>query len=158
MMEEPSTSMQKKRPKHLQQSSARSTKWIIYLGFLQWSLQPIRFTPPDIKKQLETLDTAKATDPDNIPAIVLKTCAPELAAPLTKLFHYSSNVGIYPAMWKIVQILKVMEGIINSAIKQHLLSNNELSDAQFGFCKATQLLTSLQPWFKHEQNSGIPEA
>eukprot|EP00061_Rhincodon_typus_P015996 g43976.t1 len=97
--------------------------------------------------RLETLDTAKATGSDNIPAIVLKTCAPELAAPLAKLFQYSDNTGICPTMWKIAQVgpvrkkqvksnppitahqslsitSKVMEGVIDSAIKQHLLSNN----------------------------------
>eukprot|EP00061_Rhincodon_typus_P002458 g17619.t1 len=95
--------------------------------------------------------------PDNILAIVLKTHAPELAAPPAKLFQYSYNTGIYLTMWKIAQlcpvhkkqdksnpanycpisllaiISKVMEDVISSAIKQHLLSNNLLSDAQFGF-------------------------
>eukprot|EP00061_Rhincodon_typus_P004708 g23247.t1 len=98
---------------------------------------------------------AQATDPDNIPAIVLKACAPEHAAPLAKLFQYSYNTGIYLAMGKIAQlcpvhkkqdksnpanyrpitllsiISKVVEGVINSAIKQQLLSNILLSDAQF---------------------------
>eukprot|EP00061_Rhincodon_typus_P003685 g20714.t1 len=84
--------------------------------------------------------------------MVLKICAPELAAPLAKLFQYSYNTGIYLIMEKIVQVCpgfkkqdksnpanyrtisllsiisKVMEGVSNSAIKQHLLS-----DAQFGF-------------------------
>eukprot|EP00061_Rhincodon_typus_P000376 g11502.t1 len=104
---------------------------------------------------LETLDTAKAMGPDNTPATILKTCAPELATALAKLFQYSYNTGIYPTMWKSAQVCpghkkqdkskpanylsigllliisKVMEGIINGAIKQHLLSNNLLSDAQF---------------------------
>eukprot|EP00061_Rhincodon_typus_P014172 g41039.t1 len=40
----------------------------------------------DIKKQLETLDTAKATDPGKVPVIVLKICAPELAVSVAKLF------------------------------------------------------------------------
>eukprot|EP00061_Rhincodon_typus_P011138 g35938.t1 len=93
------------------------------------------------------MDTVKTTGPDNIPAIVLKTCALELASPLAKLFQYSYNTGIYPIMWKIAQVCsvhkkqdesnpanyrpvsllsiisKVMEGVTNSAIKQHLLSN-----------------------------------
>eukprot|EP00061_Rhincodon_typus_P000569 g12077.t1 len=82
-------------------------------------------------------------DSDNIPAIVLKTCAPELAGPQTKLSYSSNNTGIYPTMWKIAQgcpvhqkqdksnlanyrpisLLsisgKAMEGDIDSAIKQH---------------------------------------
>eukprot|EP00061_Rhincodon_typus_P010454 g34760.t1 len=48
-----------------------------------------------------TLDTAKASGHDNIPALVLKTCAPELVTPLAKLLQYSYNTGIYPTMWKI---------------------------------------------------------
>ncbi|XP_067854341.1 aldo-keto reductase family 1 member B1-like [Heptranchias perlo] len=79
------------------------------------SLQPIRFTPRDIKTRLSALDTAKAMGPNNIPAVVLKTCAPELAAPLAKLFQYSYNTGIYLTMWKIAQnvsgeIFPVREG------------------------------------------------
>eukprot|EP00061_Rhincodon_typus_P002304 g17142.t1 len=108
------------------------------------------------------------------------TCAPELAAPLAKLFQYSYNAGIYLTMWKIFQICLVykkqdhcnpvnycpicllsiisemVEGVINSAIKQLLLGNNLLSDAQFGFCQghsAPDLITALvQTWTK-ELNS-----
>eukprot|EP00061_Rhincodon_typus_P005120 g24234.t1 len=133
------------------------------------SLQPMRFTPHDIQKQLEMLNTAKATGPDNILAIVLKTCDPELATLLAKLFQYSYNTSIYPTMWRIAQacpvqlvsyhpnrllsdISKVMERVINSAIKQHLLGNNLLSDAQFGFCQgrsALDFITALvQTWTK----------
>eukprot|EP00061_Rhincodon_typus_P008655 g31460.t1 len=67
------------------------------------SLQPVLFTPCDFKKWLETLDIAKSMGSDNIMAIVLKTCAPELAAPLAKLFQYSYNIDIYPT-WKIAQV------------------------------------------------------
>eukprot|EP00061_Rhincodon_typus_P015101 g42593.t1 len=83
--------------------------------------------------------------PDKILAVVLKACAPELAIPLAKLFQYGYNDDIYLTMWKISQLYhvhqkqdksnqvnyglisrlsiinKVMEGVINSAIKQHLL-------------------------------------
>eukprot|EP00061_Rhincodon_typus_P007911 g30061.t1 len=102
MMEEPSASVQKTRLKLSQQSSARSAKCMVHLGpppvvpsITDASLQLIRFTPRDIKKRWETLDIAKAMGPDNILAIVLKTCTPELAAPLAKLFHCSYNTGIY---------------------------------------------------------------
>eukprot|EP00061_Rhincodon_typus_P001060 g13600.t1 len=113
---------------------------------------------------------------------MLKTCAPELAAPLAKLFQYSCNTGIYLTMWKIAQICpvnkkqdesnpanycpisllsiigKVMEGVIDSAIKQHVLSNNLLSDAQFGFHQghsAPHPITSLvQTWTKELNSRG----
>eukprot|EP00061_Rhincodon_typus_P016936 g45408.t1 len=118
---------------------------------------------------------------DNIPAIVLKTCASELAAFLAKLFQYSYNTGIYTTMRRIAQVCpvpkkwdrynppnycpinllliisKVMEGVINSAIKQHMLSNNLLTDAQFRFARTTELLTSLQSLFNHGQKKQIPQ-
>eukprot|EP00061_Rhincodon_typus_P008803 g31741.t1 len=100
----------------------------------------------DIKKRLETLDTAKAPGPDNILAILLKTYAPKHAAPLAKLFQYSYNTDVYPTM------CKVMEDVTNNAIKQHLLSNSLLSDAQFGFSQghsAPNFITALvQTWTK----------
>ena len=51
-----------------------------------------------------------------------------------------------------------MEGVINSAIKQHLLSNNLPSDAQFGFHQghsAPELITALvQTWMKELNSTG----
>eukprot|EP00061_Rhincodon_typus_P007734 g29723.t1 len=115
-------------------------------------------------------------DPDNITVVVLKACALELAATLANPFQYSYNAGIYPTMWNIAQVCpvhtkqdksnlanyhpisqlsiirKVMKGVINSAIRQHLLSNKLLSDAQFGFCQghsAPDLITAfVQIWTK----------
>uniref|UniRef100_UPI00398EA2F8 probable G-protein coupled receptor 139 n=1 Tax=Pristiophorus japonicus TaxID=55135 RepID=UPI00398EA2F8 len=53
------------------------------------SQKPV-FTPGNIKKQQRALDTAKAMGPENFPNVVLKTCAPEVAVPLAKLFQLSS--------------------------------------------------------------------
>eukprot|EP00061_Rhincodon_typus_P014704 g41913.t1 len=49
----------------------------------------------DIRIRLEVLDTAKAVDPNYVPAMVLKTCASELATLLDKLFHNNDITGIY---------------------------------------------------------------
>eukprot|EP00061_Rhincodon_typus_P005701 g25541.t1 len=67
------------------------------------SLQPNGLTLPDIEKQLETLVTAKSMGHDTILAIVQKTCAPELAAPLANLFWYNYITSINLTMWKIFQ-------------------------------------------------------
>eukprot|EP00061_Rhincodon_typus_P002649 g18119.t1 len=97
----------------------------------------------------------------------MKIYSPELAAPLAKQFQYIYSTGIYPTMLEnypanyhhislLPIISKVMEGVIISAIKQHLLSNNLLSDTQFGFHQshsAPDLITALvQTWAK-ELNS-----
>eukprot|EP00061_Rhincodon_typus_P004583 g22931.t1 len=49
-----------------------------------------------------------------------------------------------------------MEGVINSAIQKHLLSNNLLNDAQFGFrqgLSAPDLITALVHTWTKELNS-----
>eukprot|EP00061_Rhincodon_typus_P008936 g32002.t1 len=120
-----------------------------------------------------------AIGPDSIPAIVSKVYALEPAAPPAKLFQYSYNTGIFPTMWNIAQICpvhkkqdnskptnysllsivsKMMENVINGAIKPYLLSSNLLSDIQFGFHQghsALDLITALvQTWTK-ELNSRV---
>ncbi|XP_067842783.1 anoctamin-7-like [Heptranchias perlo] len=120
--------------------------------------------------------------PDKFLVVVLTTCAPELAAPLAKLFQYNYTTFIYLTMWEISQVCpvhkkrdkpnmagyhlisllsiisKVMEGIVNSDIKQHLLTNNLLTDVQFGFRQdhlAPELITGLvQTWTLAEVQSG----
>eukprot|EP00061_Rhincodon_typus_P008402 g30977.t1 len=140
-------------------------------------LQPICFTPCDIKKRLETLDTTKGTGPDNIPTIVLKTCSPEPSASQPSCFRIAttlvstrhcgklpkyvlytkSRTNPKPANYHPIILFsiisKVMEDVINSAIKQHLLGN-----AWFGFHQghsAPDLLTALaQTWTKELNSRG----
>eukprot|EP00061_Rhincodon_typus_P018633 g47873.t1 len=112
---------------------------------------------------------------DNIPAIVLEHKSSELASPLAKLLQYSYNTDIYPKMYKTAQVCpvykkqdisnpanycpisllsiisKMMESVINNAIKQHLLSN-----ALFGFCQGhstPNLMTALVQTWRKELNS-----
>eukprot|EP00061_Rhincodon_typus_P004745 g23330.t1 len=49
------------------------------------------------------------------------------------VLHIKSNLATYRPITLLSTISKMMEGVINSAIKQHVFSNNLLSDAQFGF-------------------------
>eukprot|EP00061_Rhincodon_typus_P011763 g37024.t1 len=67
-----------------------------------------------------------------------------------------TNPDNYSSISLLLIISKVMKGDINSAIKQHLLSNNLLSNAQFGFHQdhsAPDLIAALvQTWTK-ELNS-----
>jgi len=47
-----------------------------------------------VRQVLLQLNTSKSSSPDGIPAIVPKSCAPELASLLNKLFQLSYNLGI----------------------------------------------------------------
>ncbi|CAH2267191.1 jg2924 [Pararge aegeria aegeria] len=64
------------------------------------SLCDIRFTQSYVRKALFSLDVNKASGPDGIPAVVLKTCAPELTPVLTRLFRHSYSAGTVPSSWK----------------------------------------------------------
>ena len=124
------------------------------------TMSPIKFSTRKVRKVLLRLNTSKSSGPDGIPAIVLKSCAPELAPVLKKLFQLSYNLGIFPSSWKLAHIFpipkkgdksdpskycpiaitslisKTMETIITKQLFAFLETNNVLSYHQYGFRQA----------------------
>ena len=120
----------------------------------------ITFSTRKVRKVLLQLNTSKSNGPDGIPAIVLKSCAPELAPVLNKLFQLSYNLGIFPSSWKLAHIFpipkkgdksdpsnyrpiaitslisKTMDTIITKQLLAYLETNSLLSDHQYGFRQA----------------------
>ena len=106
---------------------------------------------------LKTLDTKKASGPDQIPARILKLCAEEIAPILTVIFIQSLNSGFIPKDWLSANITpvfkkgdrskpnnyrpisltsiccKIFEHILYHHIIEHLNTNSILIDQQFGF-------------------------
>ena len=70
------------------------------------TMSPITFSTRKIVKVLQ-LNTSKSSGPDGIPAIVLKSCAPELALVLNKLFQLSYNLGVFPSSWKLSHVFPI---------------------------------------------------
>ncbi len=123
-------------------------------------LQDIRIQTKSVRRALLNLNINKATGPDEIPARVLKRCAPELAPVFQRLFHLSLTKNTYPLCWKIAHIVpvhkkgdrsltsnyrpisitsvisKVFEDLINKIILKHLEVHSLLSDSQYGFRKS----------------------
>ena len=64
------------------------------------TMPPIKLSTRKVRKVLLQLNISKSSGTDCIPAIVLKSCAPELAPVLNKLFQLSYNLGIFPSSWK----------------------------------------------------------
>ena len=112
-----------------------------------------------VRKALLQLNTSKSSGPDGIPATVLKSCAPELAPVLNKLFQLSYNLGIFLSSWKLAHVFpipkkvtnltlqiiallqsplisKTMETIVTKQLLAFLETNNLLSDHQYGFRQA----------------------
>ena len=63
-----------------------------------FTMFPIKFSKRKVRKVLLQLNTSKSRGPDGIPAIVLKSCSPELAPVLDRLFQLSYNLGIIPGI------------------------------------------------------------
>ena len=121
---------------------------------------PIKISTRKVRKVLLQLNTSKSNGPDSIPAIVLKSCAPELVPVLNKLFQLSYNLDIFPSSWKLSHVFlihknveksdpsnyraiaitslisKTMETIITKQLLAFSETNNLLSDHQYGFRQA----------------------
>ena len=60
------------------------------------AIHNIEITPANVHKELMALDINKAAGPDDIPAILLRNCADQLAVPLSYLFQRSLETGRLP--------------------------------------------------------------
>eukprot|EP00117_Sycon_ciliatum_P049752 scpid9142/ scgid35229/ RNA-directed DNA polymerase from mobile element jockey; Reverse transcriptase len=120
-------------------------------------LHTVHFRPCAVERELRKVSAAKATGPDGLPGRVLQECSKELSVPVSKLFAKSFRAGRQPTLWKTAMVVpvhkkksksdvsnyrpisllpilsKVMEAIVNRALRKFLESNNILSQSQYGF-------------------------
>ena len=136
-------------------------------------------TPTEVYKILSTLKTNKAAGLDNIPAALLKFCAPGISKSLTCLFNRSFELSEFPTAWKEAMVIpifkkgshtdpgnyrpiallpiisKVLERIVHDKLSSFL--QTWLHDSQSGFKKGDgtvpQLLRLCQEWSRHVDNS-----
>ena len=119
-------------------------------------MPPIKFSTLKVSKTLPQLKTSKSKGLDGIPAIVLKSCAQELAPVLSNLFQLSYSVSLFPSSWKFAHVFpiskqrnksdpsiyrpiaitslisKTMETSITKQLLAFLDINNLVSDHQYG--------------------------
>lgn len=122
------------------------------------------FSPPtistrEVRRLLLSLDISKPPGTDGIPPILLRSCAPELAPIIAKLFRLSLSSGQFPSSWKLSHVLpipkrgclsdpnnyrpisitpilsKVFESLLAKQLLRDLEDNTLLSDHQYGFRK-----------------------
>ena len=67
-------------------------------------------TEDEVLDMLRTLDTSKATGPDGISAVMLKSTAESIAKGITVLFNKSIESGEVPKEWKISAIVPIPKG------------------------------------------------
>ena len=122
------------------------------------ALSCLKITVREVRSFISALSVDKATGPDEIPIIVLKNTAPELAPILAKLFNRCISEGCFPTSWKLSSVCpvfknsgvrtdpnkyrpvsllsvisKLFEAVINLHLKSHLEKNGLLTDFQYGF-------------------------
>ena len=69
----------------------------------------IKIHTEGVEKLLGKLGTHKVSGPDNIPNMILKTCASELAPVITNIFQQSLDTGTLPTDWKNANISPVFK-------------------------------------------------
>ena len=139
-------------------------------------IEPIKISPPGICKLLKNLQTNKASGPDNIPNIVLKNLATEIAPSLSIIFQKSLDSSKLPEDWLSANVTcafkkgdrhsasnyrpisltsvpcKLLEHIICKHMLSHLEKFKLLTNLNHGFRSGysteTQLLTTTEDLFK----------
>ena len=134
------------------------------------------FTRDAVLKKLKELKVNKAPGPDEIPAVILKEMAEELAEPLRVVFQKSVDSGIVPEQWKkahVTPILKkgdqslpsnyrpisltciackLLESLMKDHIDHHMKVNNLATKSQYGFTcgrsTKTNLIDCMEEWTK----------
>ena len=131
------------------------------------SMPNISFTTDGILNLLQNLDVNKSSGPDEIPAIILKNCALEIAPILQVIFTQSITTNSIPDDWLLANIVpvfkkgnrsipsnyrpisltsiccKLMEHVLYSSIMSHLCEHQILSEQQYGFRQGHSCETQL---------------
>ena len=115
-------------------------------------------SPSTVEKFMTAINASKSDGPDNMQNMFLKNCAQSLCVPFSIIFQLSLITGVIPSDWKHAIVTpifknkgsksdplqyrpisitsavgKLLERIINAALRRHLLDNNLISQSQFGF-------------------------
>ena len=64
-----------------------------------------------VKKVIMNLDLSKASGPDCIPVVVLKSCEPELSYILADIFNKCLKESCFPDCWKVLSVVPVFMNV-----------------------------------------------
>ena len=127
-------------------------------------------TRKEVKKLLRKLKNTGAVGRDGIPTKVLKRYCHVIGPPLTHLINLCLKKQVYPALWKIglirplpkggdlsqpkswrpivlnCVISKILEGVINQQLREHLSSNSLYSPSQHAYRRDRSVSSALQDY------------
>ena len=73
-----------------------------------------------VKKVIANLDLSKASGPDCIPLVVLKSCDPELSYILAELFSKCLKKSCFPDWWKVSSVVPVFKDVSSFLINRRV--------------------------------------
>ena len=68
---------------------------------------------PNIEKLPDNINMHKASGPDKIPNIILKTCSKEISQALANIFQQSPDTGTLPNDWRNANISPIFKKATN---------------------------------------------
>ena len=134
------------------------------------NIENITISIEGVEKLLDNINIHKASGPDKIPNIILKTCSKEISPALANIFQQSLNTGTLPNDWRNANIspifkkgnkhmasnyrpismtsvcCKTLEHIVCKHMLSHLENNKIIFPLQHGFrnghtCESQLILT-----------------
>ncbi|MES9971492.1 MAG: reverse transcriptase family protein, partial [Candidatus Thiodiazotropha sp.] len=133
-----------------------------------------------VETVLKGLDGGKSMGPDELNPLLLKSMSNIFSTPLTLIFQESIRSGRIPEVWKDARVTplfkkgqksnpgnyrpvsltsvvcKCLEKIVRASVIEHLVRNNLISSAQFGFRSGRscvlQLIDVMEDWSKLVEN------
>ena len=121
------------------------------------SLSPVTLT--QVCKALKSVDVSKATGHDQLPAVVLRLCADNLAPSITTIFNASLSLGKVPRLFKVANVTplhkggsttdpcnyrpisllpiisRILERFVHQQLKLFLTANDLMPTSQFAYRK-----------------------
>ena len=83
----------------------------VFLSRTNLKLHNISVTPKMVNKVIMNLDLSKASGPDCIPVVVLKSCEPELSYILADIFNKCLKESCFPDCWKVLSVVPVFMNV-----------------------------------------------
>ena len=131
------------------------------------TIEDIEITRSMVMEELKKLKRHSAPGPDGIENVVLIEASDELVKPLVMMFKKSLRTGVVPQDWRSANVTpvfksgnkklvsnyrpisltstisKILESLVRTSIRTHLLTNDLLSSSQHGFMPRKSCLTNL---------------
>jgi hypothetical protein len=124
----------------------------------------LQFSLLEVLNALLDLDTNKGPGPDNVPPLILKSCASAFALPLCLLFNRSLASCVFPDRWKLsfvtllyksgkrndlsnyrgIAILSTVGMLFELLVYKHMYEDlmDQLADCQHGFVKGRSTVSN----------------